>query len=100
MLAGGQNGYVVGTLGDGGIAELPLPAKLDVSAVALDVLGRKWAATRGALWTHETAWTPAWSSPDWTSPFVSIFADVGRIVAVTADGAIVQAERSLGMQAR
>lgn len=98
-LAGGERGYVA-TLGESGLSELLLPAPLDVSAVALDILGRKWAATRGVLWTYEDVWTPAWSNPAWTSPFVSIFADVGRVVAVTADGAIVQAERTVGLQAR
>ena len=99
LLAGGQHGYVA-ELGPNGLSALPLPSELDVSAVALDILGTKWAATLGTLWTQQGDFKPAWSNPDWASPFVSIFADVGRVVAVTADGAIVQAERSLGMQTR
>jgi eukaryotic-like serine/threonine-protein kinase len=98
-LAGGQGGYLA-SFDNGQLQEMPLPDALAVTAVALDVLGRKWAATDGTLWTYDDGWVSAWSNPGWTSPFVSIFADVGRIVAVTADGAIVQAERSLGLQAR
>jgi serine/threonine protein kinase len=99
LLAGGQHGYVA-ELGPNGLSALALPSELDVSAVALDILGTKWVATLGTLWTQQGDFKPAWSNPDLASPFVSIFADVGRVVAVTADGAIVQAERSLGMQTR
>jgi hypothetical protein len=98
-LTGGQRGYLA-ELGADGLIATPLPSELDVSAVALDVVGTPWAATPGTIWTQQGEWKPAWSNPEWTSPFVSIFADVGRIVAVTADGGIVQAERSLGMQPR
>ena len=95
VLVGGERGYLASFEG-GSLTELPLPTTGVVSAVALDLLGKKWAGCEGVLWTHEDGWRPAWSQPDWKSPFVSLFADVGRIVAVTTDGAIVQAERSLG----
>jgi hypothetical protein len=47
-----------------------------------------------------SVWSEAWSDASWTAPFVSILADVGRVVAVTADGGIVQAERVPAFQAR
>jgi eukaryotic-like serine/threonine-protein kinase len=96
-LVGGPAGFLA-TFSDVQLRETPLPSELDVSAVAIDLLGREWAATPGMLWTRDGSWRPAWTDPSWSSPFVSIMADVGRIVAVTADGAIVQAERALGLQ--
>jgi serine/threonine protein kinase len=79
---------------------VPLPTDHDVTAVALDPLGRAWAATRGQLWTLDEDWTLAWSDESFTAPFVSVLADVGRVVAVTSDGAIVQAEHAPGFEPR
>lgn len=90
-LVAGHAGYIAEVTATG-LRDLPLPVERDVSAVALDMLGRKWAATAGGLWTHHDDWHSAWADPTWAAPFVSIFADVGRIVAVTTDGGIVQGE--------
>jgi eukaryotic-like serine/threonine-protein kinase len=98
-VAAGKGGYVA-TLSQGLHTELPLPNAHDVSALAIDLLGRPWVATSGALWTRDETWQAAWSEPSWTSPIVSILADVGRVVAVTLDGGIVQAERVQGLTAR
>ena len=66
----------------------------DLSASAVDVLDREWVAGRGALWTrdprHGEAWQRAWSDPAWNAPFVSMMADAGLIVALTANGGIVE----------
>lgn len=98
-LAGGERGYVASVTASG-VQELVLPSDADVSAVAVDALGRQWAATPGALWSRDDTWEKAWSEPSWSAPIVSILADVGRVVAVTADGAIIQAERVPGFRAR
>jgi eukaryotic-like serine/threonine-protein kinase len=67
----------------------------DVSAVAVDPAGRGWAAGAGRIWHRETAegwsaWTCVWEDENWHVPFVSLFADVGLVIAVTADGAILE----------
>jgi eukaryotic-like serine/threonine-protein kinase len=98
-LAGGERGYVSSVTANGA-QELLLPEDANVSAVAVDALGRQWAATPGALWTRDDTWKKAWSEPSWSAPIVGILADVGRVVAVAADGAIVQAEHILGFQSR
>jgi serine/threonine protein kinase len=95
----GKAGYAA-TLSEGTLETLPLAREHDASSVALDLLGRPWVGTSGSLWTRETEWERAWCDPGWSSPFVSIWADVGRVVAVTADGGIIQAERALGYKAR
>jgi hypothetical protein len=85
---------------DGAVTESQLPTKDEVTAVALDPLGRIWAATRGALWTYDAGFRSVWTDASFTSPFVGLFADVGRVIAVTSDGAIVHAEQTMGMKAR
>jgi serine/threonine protein kinase len=98
-LGAGQAGYAVMS-GEAGVHEVSLPVDEDITAVALDPLGRAWAATRGALWSYDESWCRVWSDASFTSPFVGILADVGRIIAVTSDGGIVQAEAGPGLRAR
>jgi eukaryotic-like serine/threonine-protein kinase len=98
-VAGGAHGYVA-SLREGALREEALPGAVDVSAVAVDLLGRPWAASAGGLWTRDDTWQRAWSEPSWKGPIVSILADVGRIAAVTVDGGIVQAESTPRLQAR
>jgi hypothetical protein len=31
-----------------------------------------------------------WRSAEWRSPFVSVFADVGLVIGVTADGGVIE----------
>jgi hypothetical protein len=65
-----------------------------ISAVALDAEGRAWAAALGQLWTLDpsagSAWRPAWRDPTWQVPFVSVSADLGRVIAMTVDGGILE----------
>jgi eukaryotic-like serine/threonine-protein kinase len=71
-----------------------LPGAPELSAAALDILNREWAASVGALWSRNAGtaqpWQIMWQSPDWKAPFVSMMADVGIVLAMTADGAIVE----------
>jgi serine/threonine protein kinase len=71
----------------------------DLTAAALDVLDREWVASLGTLWTRDPrsseAFRPAWSDDTWGAPFVSMMADAGLVVALTADGGIVEG-RSVG----
>lgn len=100
-LVSGQGGYVT-SVSEQQVSDSSLPIEADVTAVALDPLGRPWAATPGALWTRDETWSQAWAAPSssWSAPFVGILADVGRVVAVTSDGGIVQAERVPGFERR
>jgi len=71
-----------------------VPGAPDLSASALDVLDREWVAGLGTLWTRDPrlaeAWRPAWSERSWHAPFVSMIADSGRVMAMTASGGIVE----------
>jgi len=71
-----------------------VPGAPDLSASALDVLDREWVASLGTLWTRDPrlaeAWRPAWSDRTWDAPFVSMLADSGRVMAMTANAAIVE----------
>jgi hypothetical protein len=65
----------------------------DLASVTVDVLGSTWAGGAGALWlgsSPDGSWVKAWTHSDWYTPFVSIFAEPGRVVAATADGAILE----------
>lgn len=98
-LGAGEAGCAV-LVGAGAPEERPLPSEDEVTAAALDPLGLAWAATRGKLWALEDTWRPVWADASFRSPIVSILADVGRVVAVTADGRVVQAERAPGLKPR
>ena len=74
-----------------------VPERTDVSATVVDPSGTCWAAGAGRIWqrtrdelTGHHRWVLVWENPAWTAPFVSMFADIGLILAVTADGAIVE----------
>jgi len=74
-----------------------VPEAADVSATVVDPSGTCWAGGAGHIWlrkkdeaTGEPKWVCVWEDETWTAPFVSMFADVGLIIGVTADGAIVE----------
>ncbi len=75
----------------------------DLTAAAIDVLDREWVASLGTLWTRDPrrseAFRPAWADESWSAPFVSIMADAGLVVGLTADGGIVEG-RSLAADGR
>jgi hypothetical protein len=66
----------------------------DLTAGAMDVLDREWVASLGRLWVRdaqrEQGWRAVWSDPSWTAPLISIMADAGQVVALSADGGIVE----------
>jgi hypothetical protein len=90
----GTGGQTVRFEGDKTAAAVTVEDEPDLSAVALDAEGRAWAASVGRIWTMDPgsapAWRPAWRDPAWAVPFVSLFADVGRVIAMTADGGILE----------
>lgn len=65
-----------------------------LTAAAMDVLDREWVCSLGRLWVRdparELAWRPVWHDPNWQTPFVSMIADAGMVVAMTADGGVLE----------
>jgi serine/threonine protein kinase len=96
-LCSGTGGSVLWVGPSGGRLE-QLGTKRDLSAAAIDVTGRRWAGGAGHLWSRESGdgtqdpWTCLWDDRNWTAPIASIFADIGMVVAVTADGGIVEGQ--------
>jgi len=70
----------------------------DLTAAAMDVLDREWVASLGRLWVRDPArdvtWRSVWMDPNWQAPFVSIMADAGMLVAMSADGGILEGRAS------
>jgi serine/threonine protein kinase len=66
----------------------------DLTAGAMDVLDREWVASLGRLWVRDpqrdSAWRAVWSDASWSAPLISIMADAGMVVALSADGGIVE----------
>ncbi len=80
---------------EGGGASISIvPGEPDLSAAAADVIGREWVASLGTLWTREPGesgtFSIAWQDPSWTTPFVNLMAEPGLVLAMTADGGIVE----------
>jgi serine/threonine protein kinase len=71
----------------------------DLSAGAVDVLDREWVASLSTLWTRDSrsgqAFVPAWKDPAFQAPFISLIADAGLILAMSADGGIVEGRRGV-----
>ena len=93
-------GAVVGSAGSvlvvqsGKVTQHCVPGEPELSAVAIDPTGRICAAAPGQIWLYDAVqaspWSMVWENPTWKVPFLSIFADVGRLVATTVDGAVVE----------
>lgn len=92
-LAVGSEGHVL-RIDAGGASVSKVHGQPDLSACALDVLDREWVTSLGTLWTRGyslgESWRPAWADSTWGAPFVSLMADAGLVVAMTADGGIVE----------
>lgn len=71
-----------------------IPGGLNMSAAAIDVLGRGWAASPGCIWLRRNrTWTKVWHDSTWKAPFISLFVDPGLIVAITADGGVLEGRK-------
>jgi serine/threonine protein kinase len=66
----------------------------DLTAAAMDVLDREWVASLGRLWVRDPErdqkWRAVWSDSSFGAPLVSIMADAGMVVALAADGGIIE----------
>lgn len=69
----------------------------DLSCVAIDTLGRHWAAGPGRVWSRRAGgqWSAVWVHDAWQPPFVSIMAEIGSVVAMTVDGAVLECRSTL-----
>jgi hypothetical protein len=95
-VAVGAEGAVV-RLERGRSSARQLAERPNLACAAIDVFDREWAGALGELWASNAGdeWTRVWSDPSWTRPFVSIHADVGSIVAMSADGGVLECQASL-----
>ena len=92
-VAAGRSGVAVRF--DGANAEPSvLEGAPDLACAGMDVQGRAWVGAAGRLWSQpwmpRAAWVMAWEDPSWTTPFVSLRADVGVVSAMTVDGAVLE----------
>jgi serine/threonine protein kinase len=94
-----RTGVAVGTTGacvrveEGQAIVQPIATKLDVSAVALAADGPTWAASRGHLWLLPSpihGWQCVWEDRSLTAPIVGLYAEGSRVVAIAADGGVLE----------
>jgi hypothetical protein len=92
-IAVGTDGVTV-SVHPGGATNSVISGAPDLSACAADILDRQWAASAGHLWVKEPGpaarWRSIWEDVRFVAPFVSIMADVGIVLAITADGGVLE----------
>ncbi len=96
-LAVGSDGIVI-RLERGQVTGTMLDGQPHVASAAVDVLDREWAGGAGRLWVSPAGgsrWTLVFEEKSWEVPFTSILADVGLVVAMTADGGILECRSSI-----
>ncbi|HKY35226.1 MAG TPA: serine/threonine-protein kinase [Polyangiaceae bacterium] len=91
VVAVGTDGVVV-EIEDNNVSARSVPTAPDMVAMAIDTLGRQWAAGRGRVYSKriQGEFNCVWEHQAWQPPFVGIMAEVGSIVAVTVDGAVLE----------
>jgi hypothetical protein len=91
VVAVGTDGVVV-EIEDNSVTARSVPTAPDMVALAIDTLGRQWAAGRGRVYSKriQGEFTCVWEHQAWQPPFVGIMAEVGSIIAVTVDGAVLE----------
>jgi eukaryotic-like serine/threonine-protein kinase len=77
---------------DNVVSARSLADRPDLSCIAIDPLGRHWAAGPGRVWSRRMSgeWTSVWQHDAWQPPFVSIMAEIGTVIAMTVDGAVLE----------
>jgi hypothetical protein len=96
---GGRDGHVLEYL-DGQARPIAVAGAPSIGAVAIDGLGRTWLAGERSLWsawaTRGLPFTEAFSTDELGAPFVSIHADDTVVLAVTANGGVVEGRTAVG----
>jgi hypothetical protein len=92
MLVG--SGGVALRVDAGGASVSHVAGEVDLAAAAVDVMDHEWATGRGQILGRDRqkgeAWRPHWRDPQWQAPFITVMADVGWVLGMTADGAILE----------
>ncbi len=99
----GQTAMAVGIGGvcleleNGAATPRTLEGRPDLNCVAIDALGRYWAAGPGRVWSRRASgdYRCVWEHTAWQPPFVSIMAEIGTVTAMTVDGAILECRSTL-----
>lgn len=96
-IAAGRSGVTV-TFDGSRTMTTVVPGEPDIASCAVDVRGRSWIGTAGALWTRDNPgdarWICAWRDPSQKLPLVALRTDVGVVTAVTVDGAVIEGRAS------
>ena len=69
---------------------------VDFWTAGIDSAGVVWGGSVGSIWQQPAPgerWHKSFEAPGWQVPFTSVFADVGRVVAMTRGGAVVEGRR-------
>ncbi len=99
-LAAGTSGAIARWT-DEGLRQGLLDRSVDISAAAVDATGRAWAAGAGHIWAQDPRGGDAgfqlvWREPSFPAPVISLFTDLGGVLAMTADGGIVEGRSRRG----
>lgn len=96
-MVGGTDGIVAWVQGEDVYSE-SVGLAVPLSAITIAPGGRGWASASGRIWLRQQnearRWRPAWQDESWTAPIVSLHADSGVVLAMTADGAILEGRRA------
>ncbi|HXK20613.1 MAG TPA: serine/threonine-protein kinase [Polyangiaceae bacterium] len=82
---------------DDHLSDQSAPGGPDFWSAALDSTGVAWGGGLRSLWQQSGSgqpWVERWSAPSFGAPFTSLFADVGRVVAITRDGGVLEGRRA------
>jgi serine/threonine protein kinase len=101
-LVAGADGAIVWHQ-EGKQANESLANAFDLSAAAVDAAGAGWVAGMGQILSRQSEgpqvrWEPSWHDPSPSAPIVSLFADPGLVMAMTADGAILEGRSTVPSQ--
>ena len=90
-LAVGTEGTIV-RLARGVATTTQLEGEPTLVSAAIDVLDREWVGGVSGLWASAGGanWVRVWNDPSWARPFISIHADVTSVLAMTADGGVLE----------
>ncbi len=92
----GTNGVVLWHDGTNVMSE-SVPEGADLSAATIDISGRGWIAGAAGIWIREVTasgprWRRFWNDPKLTTPIVSLYAESGRVIAVTVDAGVIEGQ--------
>jgi hypothetical protein len=101
VVAVGMEGSVL-RVQRGSLEGRTLTERPNLSSVSVDVLDREWAGATAELWCSVGGgnWRRVFQDANWDRPFVSVFADVSWVVAMSVDGGILECRQSAGTERR